>query len=171
MARHLISTFALIVVAVGLSACISLSESQKGSRQALLSILYESGDAVGILQKIEYFSDGEIRLLGANQRRYSSELEEPVATELENRLRNEVIIRSLRDFGSSPRYPKCLVTETLEIHLGATVRKARIDALPGPLLDLTVFLESVLPSKLRPHYQMSIVERIATVDCAGGRSE
>lgn len=164
-------TWVLILLAAGLSACATSSDSQKESKESLLRILYESGDAVGIIQEFQYFSGGEIRLLGANQRRYAWQLERSVAAELEGRLRDEAVVRSLRGFGSSRRYPGCLVTETLEIQLGTTVRKARIDALPEPLFELTAFIESVLASKLRPNYQISIVERITTGDCAGGRSD
>jgi len=156
----------LLSLAAVLPTCSSISDRPPLSEEPLLSILHESGDAVGIIQKIDYFPGGRIRLLGADHRRYSSKLERLMAEELERRLKEEALIADLRAFGASPRYPNCLVTEMLEIHLAGTVRRGRIDALSGSLLELAAFLESILPSRLRDHYQISIVERTTAGHCA-----
>lgn len=138
-----------------------------GSKESLptLSVHYIHRGAVGFIQEVDLYEDGRVRLLGADWKTYCARLPQDVHAELKALLAEESFLASLENFGIELSCPEYLLFEELTIRHKAYSRTARIDGLSNKLIALIEILELGLQKVFEDAYQISIVERLAELNC------
>jgi len=126
----------------------------------LVSVVYASGDAVGISQELHYYSNGQLRLVGTDWNAYCGQLTVQGQRELQAFLNAPDFDNELKSFGEVLTLPDAFIPETIKISHGPIAKSARIDALRGLLLELVRILDKAATEEFGRRYQLVIVDRL-----------